>query len=303
MDFLEVGDGHRVAFWEVGNPRGIPAVVLHGGPGAGCSDAMAEAFDLSVYRVVLFDQRGCGQSLPHASLRANTTWHLVDDVERLRRRLGIERWLVFGGSWGSALALAYAERYPRAVSHLLLRGIFTLRRAELLWFYQEGASWLFPDLWESFVAPIPPAERGDLMSAYYRRLTGADDEARARCAAAWSAWEAATLSFARDSGREARMGEARFALAFARIECHYFVHGGFFAYDGQLIAEAGRLREVPTVIVQGRYDVVTPMRTAWELARALPEARLVVVDDAGHAATERGIADALREAAAVFARG
>lgn len=298
---LDVGDGHCISYRQFGNPDGRAAVYLHGGPGAGSSAETAGLFNPALYRIVLFDQRGCGASTPHAELAANTTWHLVEDMEKLRRHLGIEKWLVCGGSWGSALALAYAETHPAPVTEIILRGIFTLRRAELLWFYQEGTSWLYPDLWQQYLAPIPPAERGDMMSAYYRRLTGADEALRLACAKAWSAWEGATLSFAADAAREAHFSGDQFALAFARIECHYFVHGGFFEYDGQLLANAARLKDIPTVIVQGRYDVVTPMRTAWELAQALPSARFAVVGDAGHAVTEPGITDAIIAATDAFA--
>ena len=298
---LEVGDGHRIAYQQYGNPSGKAAVYLHGGPGAGSSAATAGLFNPRQYRIILFDQRGCGASTPHAELHANTTWHLVEDMERLRRHLQIEKWLVCGGSWGSALALAYAQTHPQPVTELILRGIFTLRREELLWFYQDGASWLFPDLWQAFIAPIPPAERGDLMSAYYRRLTGADETARLACAQAWSQWEGATLSLAQDKTREEEFGDAHFALAFARIECHYFVHGGFMKYDGQLIAEAGKLAHIPSVIVQGRYDVVTPAQTAWALKQQMPQAQWRLIEDAGHAVTEPGITAAIVEATDAFA--
>lgn len=298
---LNVGDGHQIAYWQFGSPGGKPAVYLHGGPGAGSGLNTARLFDPQQYRIILFDQRGCGASLPHADLTANTTWHLVADMEKLRRHLQIEKWLVCGGSWGSALAMAYAQTHPAAVSEIVLRGIFTLRRAELLWFYQEGASWLFPDLWQAFLAPIPPAERGDMMSAYYRRLTGDDQTQRRRCAKAWSGWEGATLSLLADQRRETSFADEQFALAFARIECHYFVHGGFFDFDGQLLAQAERLAAIPTVIVQGRYDIVTPMQTAWELAQALPDAEFVVVPDAGHAVTEAGITSAIIAATNRFA--
>ncbi|MCH9757838.1 MAG: prolyl aminopeptidase [Proteobacteria bacterium] len=298
---LDVGDGHRIAYFQYGNPNGKPAVYLHGGPGAGSSASTAGLFNPEKYHIVLFDQRGCGKSTPHAELHANTTWDLVNDIEKLRQHLKIEKWLVCGGSWGSTLALAYAENQPQSVSQIILRGIFTLRREELLWFYQHGASWLFPDLWQHYLAPIPAAERGDMMSAYYRRLTGDDAAVRLQCARAWSRWEGATLSFAADPTREDEFNDADFALAFARIECHYFVHGGFFKYDGQLIAEAARLAEIPTVIVQGRYDVVTPMKTAYELAQALPQAEFIVVPDAGHAVSETGITSAIIVATDAFA--
>ncbi|MGI9298197.1 MAG: prolyl aminopeptidase [Gammaproteobacteria bacterium] len=298
---LAVSDLHSVAFAEYGTPRGIPAVYLHGGPGGGSAPSQAAFFNPQKYRVLLFDQRGCGESSPSAELRENTTRDLVADMEKLRAHLEIERWLVCGGSWGSALALAYAQAHPGRCRGLILRGIFTLRRAELLWFYQEGANWLFPDLWEEFVAPIPPAERGDMIGAYYRRLTGEDEDAKLRCAVAWSRWEAATLSFAPSAARIAEFSSPDFALSFARIECHYFAHGGFFARDGQLIAEAGKLADVPGTIIQGRYDAVTPAKTAWDLHRNWPGSRLEIIADAGHAADEPGIAAALRRAADEFA--
>lgn len=297
---LETGDGHTL-YWELcGNPEGTPAVVLHGGPGGGCTPFQRRYFDPLRYNVLLFDQRGCGRSTPHASLDNNTTWHLVADIERLRTMLGIEAWVVFGGSWGSTLALAYAETHPQAVRALVLRGIFTLRRAELLWYYQEGASWLFPDRWERFLAPIPEAERGDLMAAYRRRLTGDDAAERDRAARAWSLWEGTTLTLLPDPAMEKQHGDAAFALAFARIENHYFVHEGWLD-EGQLIRDARRLTHIPAVIVQGRYDMATPAKTAWDLHRAWPEAEFVLVEDAGHAASEPGILSALVTATDRFA--
>ena len=231
---IDVGDGHQV-YWELsGNPRGKPAVFLHGGPGGGCSPIHRQFFDPERYRVLLFDQRGCGRSTPHASLEANTTWHLVEDIERFRTMLGVERWLVFGGSWGSALALAYAQTHPEHVSELVVRGIFTLRRSELLWYYQEGASWLFPDKWERFLAPIPAGERHDLMAAYHRRLTGPDPAVQVEAARAWSLWEGETITLLPNDGYSTQFGEPHYALAFARIENHYFVNGGFFE-EGQLL--------------------------------------------------------------------
>ena len=249
--------------------------------------------DPEAYRIVLFDQRGCGHSTPHACLEENTTWHLVEDMEMLRRHLGIESWQVVGGSWGSTLALAYAQTYPERVTELIVRGIFTLRQSEIRWFYQQGADALFPDAWEAFLAPIPEAERHDLVAAYHRRLTGPAPEEQLRCARAWSQWEGATLSLLPDEKRVGDFGAELFALAFARIECHYFANCGFFRQDGQLLADAHRLKAIPGVIIQGRYDVVTPPVTAWELHKAWPEARFVLVPDAGHTATEPGTADAL----------
>jgi len=245
---------------------------------------------------VLFDQRGAGRSRPHASLEENTTWHLVADIERLREALGIDRWLVFGGSWGSTLALAYAETHPGRVTGLVLRGIFLVRPQEIRWFYQEGASAIFPDAWEAFLEPIPAAERHDLVRAYYRRLTSADAAVRARAARAWSVWEAATSKLHPDPALVERFGQEAFAEAFARIECHYFVHGSFLRHPDQLLVDVDRIRHLPAVIVQGRYDVVCPMVSAWELHRRWPEAEFHVVPDAGHAATEPGIADRLLEA-------
>jgi proline iminopeptidase len=238
---------------------------------------------------VLFDQRGCGKSTPHASLHENTTWDLVADMELLRDHLGIDNWQVFGGSWGSCLALAYAQTHPDRVTELILRGIFMLRRSELLWFYQEGASHVFPDIWEGYVAPIPKNERGDMMAAYYKRLTGDDPAICQQAAKAWSVWEGSTLSLWPDPEREAHSGEDDFALAFARIECHYFVNGGFFERDEQLLEDVDKIRHIPTAIIQGRYDMCTPVRTAWDLHKAWPEADFRLVHDAGHAGSEPGI--------------
>jgi proline iminopeptidase len=271
-------------------------VFLHGGPGGGCNPKMRRFFDPAHYRIVLFDQRGCGRSTPHAELTDNTTWHLVADIERLREHLGVARWQVFGGSWGSTLALAYAQTHPERVSALVLRGIFMLRRWELEWFYQKGCDALFPDAWERYLKPIPEAERGDLMGAYYRRLTGPDRESRLACARAWSVWESSTSFLLADQGFIDASGEDEFALAFARIECHYFVHGGFLEHDDQLLRNVDRLRSIPAVIVQGRYDVVCPLRSAWDLHRAWPEADLRVVPDAGHSAFEPGMVHELIEA-------
>lgn len=300
---LRVSPLHEIYFEECGNPRGKPAVVLHGGPGGGISPFLRQIHDPDSYRIILFDQRGCGQSTPHAALEDNTTWHLVADMETLRQHLGVERWQVLGGSWGSTLALAYAETHPERVTELILRGIFTLRRSEIRWFYQEGADALFPEAWEGFLAPIPPEERHDLLSAYHRRLTGPDAAEQLACARAWSQWEGSTLSLLPDEKRVQDFGAEHFALAFARIECHYFAHRGFFREDAQLLADAWRLKPIPGVIIQGRYDVVTPPRTAFDLHRAWPEAQFIMVPDAGHAAIEPGIADALVNATDEFRYG
>lgn len=288
--FLRVSELHEIYFEESGNPQGAPAVFLHGGPGGGTEAKMRRFFDPRRYRIVLFDQRGSGKSRPHASLIDNTTWDLVADIERLREHLGVERWLVFGGSWGSTLALAYAQSHPERVTHLVLRGIFLLRRWELEWFYQNpnGAAALYPDLWEHYIEPIPPEERGDMMGAYYRRLTSQDPAELSRAAKAWALWEAATSFLRRNSLYTAKLGQDTHSEAFSRIECHYFVNGGFLATPNQLIDNVGRIRHIPAVIVQGRYDIVCPMKSAWELHRAWPEADLHIVADAGHSAFEPG---------------
>jgi proline iminopeptidase len=304
---LDVSDGQHI-YWEIsGNREGKPVVFLHGGPGAATSPAHRRLFDPARYRIVLFDQRGCGLSIPHASepgadLSANTTWHLVADMERLRAHLGIDRWQVFGGSWGSALALAYAETHPERVTELVLRGIFTLRREELDWFYEGGASAVFPDLWEEFVAPIPLLERGHLIEAYARLLQHPDPEIHEPAAIAWARWEASTITLLPQADTIARFTTPEFATAFARIENHYFRHGGWWE-QGQLIRDATRLAGIPAVIVQGRYDMCTPTMTAWDLHQAWPEAELRIIGDAGHAFDEPGILDALIEATDHFARG
>jgi len=297
---LDVGDGHQV-YWELCGTAGAkPAVVLHGGPGAALSPNLRRLFDPSRYQVLLFDQRGCGRSTPNASLEANTTWHLVDDIERLRSLAGVDRWSVFGGSWGSTLALAYAETHPERVTDLVLRGIFMVRREEIAWYYQEGASWLYPDLWEGFLAPIPVEERTDMVAAYRRRLVADDPAVRLEAARAWSLWEGQTITLLPRPALRELFGQAEYALAFARIENHYFVHDAFLEPD-QLLRDAHRIRHIPGVIVQGRYDLATPMRTAWDLHRAWPEAAFHVVPDAGHAYDEPGTLHQLIEATDRFA--
>lgn len=294
--WMETGDGNRIYYEECGNPQGLPVVVLHGGPGGAVNPGMRRYFDPAKYRIVLFDQRGCGQSTPNASetdLSDNTTWTLIEDIERLRERCGIDKWVVFGGSWGSTLSLAYAITHPERCTALLLRGIFLLRKPELYWFYQEGASMLYADAWERFVEPIPEAERGDLMAAYYKRLTGPDLEERRRCAVAWSSWEGETVSVEGPGARPDKFADPDFAVAFARIECWYFVNGGFFPEENWILNSVRRIRHIPCWIAQGRFDVVTPMTSAWDLHRAWPEAKLDVIPDAGHASSEPGIIDSL----------
>ncbi len=298
---LAVSSLHTLYYEQCGNPDGKPVVCLHGGPGAGFSPKMRRFFDPDKYRIILFDQRGCGRSTPHAELTDNTTWHLVADIEALRNHLGIGRWQVFGGSWGSTLALAYAQTHPQRVSELVLRGIFMLRRSELEWFYQGGCDQIWPDAWEDYLAAIPSVEHGDLMGAYYRRLTSDDAATRLAAAVAWTTWESRTSFLLPDEGHVAATQVDEFALAFARIECHYFVNGGFFEVDGQLLRDAPRLADIPTVIVQGRYDVVCPARSAWDLKKAMPHAQLTLVADAGHSAFEPGITSALLSATDAFA--
>jgi len=303
---LAVSDGQELYWEECGHPRGKPAVFLHGGPGGAINPGVRRLFDPQRYRVVLFDQRGCGRSTPHASrpeadLSTNTTWHLVEDIERLREDRGIDRWLVYGGSWGSALALAYAETHRERVTELVLRGVFTLRRGELDFYYNGGAGQLFPDRYEEFLAPLGGSGfRGDAIAAYATRLFHPDPRISGPAAAAWSTWEAATITLEPDEKLIAGFRDPAYALAFARIENHYFTHGGFFS-EGQLIADAGRLGELDGVIVQGRYDVATPAVTAWELHRGWPRAELRLVPVAGHAYSEPGILTELVAALDSFA--
>ncbi|NEQ83524.1 MAG: prolyl aminopeptidase [Moorea sp. SIO2I5] len=297
---LTVSNLHTIYFEESGNPQGQPVVVLHGGPGGGSQPVYRQYFDPQKWRIVMFDQRGCGKSIPHAELEQNTTWDLVSDIEKLRVKLGIEQWVVFGGSWGSTLSLAYSQTHPERCLGLILRGIFMLRQKEIRWFYQEGTSYIFPDAWEDYIKPIPEAERHDLISAYYRRLTSPDPQIRNSAARAWSIWEASTSKLFQDPTLIQKFGEGEFADAFARIECHYFVNKGFFEREDQLLRNVDRIKSIPGVIVQGRYDVVCPMVSAWELHQAWPEAELIVVPDAGHSMAEPGIRSALIEATDKF---
>jgi proline iminopeptidase len=300
--WLDADAGHLVYWERVGTRGATPAVFLHGGPGAGCSPEHRRLFDPARYDLTLFDQRGCGRSTPAASLEANTTWDLVRDIEVLRQLAGVERWLVFGGSWGSTLALAYAQAHPERVTALVLRGVFLMRPAELRWYYQEGASWLFPDEWERFLAAIPEPERGDLLGAFHRRLTGDDGAARFEAGRAWSRWEGSTITLLPDTSLVDHFSDPGFADALARIETHYFANGAWL-HENQLLSDVGRIRSIPAVIVQGRYDAATPMRSAWDLHRAWPEADLHVVPDGGHAYSEPGILDHLLDATDRFASG
>lgn len=297
---LDVGDGHVIHWERVGTPGAKPAVFLHGGPGGGISPVHRGFFNPAKYDVLLFDQRGCGQSTPHASLEANTTWHLVADIERLREMVGVEKWQVFGGSWGSTLALAYAEKHPERVTELLLRGVYTLTRPELDWYYQFGVSEMFPDKWERFLAPIPEAERGNMMEAYHRRLTGPDRAQQIEAAKAWSLWEGETITLLPNAGNSSSFGEDDFALAFARIENHFFMNAGWLE-DDQLVRDAGKLKDIPGVIVHGRYDMPCPLKYAHRLAKAWPNATFHIVEGAGHSAMEPGIADQLVRATDRFA--
>ncbi|NJK54929.1 MAG: prolyl aminopeptidase [Pleurocapsa sp. SU_5_0] len=298
---LKVSALHTIHYEESGNPQGKPVIFLHGGPGGGISSMYRQYFDPQQWRIIIFDQRGCGQSTPYAELRENTTWDLVQDIEQLRQQFKIDKWVVFGGSWGSTLALAYAQTHPERCKGLILRGIFMLRPSEIRWFYQEGANYIYPDAWEEYLKPIPIEERDDLLGAFYKRLTSEDRQVRLEAARAWSVWEASTSKLIPDQFSQQSFGRAEFAEAFARIECHYFVNRGFFERENQLLENIERIRHLPGVIVQGRYDVVCPMISAWELHQAWQSAEFIVINDAGHSVSEPGIKDALIRASDRFA--
>lgn len=299
-NYLRLDETHEMYYQRYGNPEGQAIVFLHGGPGGGIAPDYHRYFNPEKYHIVLFDQRGCGKSRPFSELKANTTWDIVEDIEKLRTHLGIEKWAVFGGSWGACLSLAYATKHAGRVEALFLRGIFTLRKSELDWFYQEGASNIFPDAWESYLAPIPEEERGDLVAAYFKRLTSEDPAVRAEASKAWSIWEATTSKLIPDANHIEEAGGDEFADAFARIECHYFVNKGFFEYDGYLLDQVDKFRDIPAIIVQGRYDVVCPAKTAWDLHRKWPESSFEMIGDAGHSLGEEGIANCLVEATDYF---
>ncbi|GGB66627.1 MULTISPECIES: prolyl aminopeptidase [Henriciella] len=300
---LKVTDLHEIYWEESGNPDGLPIIALHGGPGGGSNPEMRRFFDPEIYRIILFDQRGCGRSTPHSELRENDTWALVSDMEAIREHLGIDKWVVFGGSWGSTLSLSYAVTHTERVLGLILRGIFLITDAEIQWFYQDGASRLFPDAYDRYVAPIPEAERGDLLHAFHKRLISDNRQERLAAAKAWACWEGETISIQGPSSRPAKFEEDAFADAFARIECHYFVNKGFFEDDGWLLKQAAeKLKGVPGIIVHGRYDVVTPLSTAWALTKVWPDAELHIVSDAGHSSLDSGIIDQLIRATRSFAK-
>jgi proline iminopeptidase len=298
---LSVDNLHQLYIEQVGNPDGIPVLFLHGGPGAGCEPYHRRFFDPDLYRVVLFDQRGSGRSTPHASLVNNTTWDLVDDIERIREELGIDRWLMFGGSWGSTLSLAYAQTHPERVSGMILRGVFLCRDEEIEWFYQHGASWAFPDYWEEFLAPIPVDEQDNLLHAYHRRLIGDNEITRMAVAKSWSVWEGRTASLHPNQAVVGFFSDPHTALSLARIEAHYFVNHAFLR-PNQLLQNCSKLMDIPGILVQGRYDLICPMRSAWELNKAWPGSELVVISDAGHSAAEPGTSRALIKATDRFAK-
>lgn len=300
-EMLDVGEGHHIYVEESGNKQGIPVLFVHGGPGAGCSASQRRFFDPSEYRIILFDQRGCGRSTPHAELKTNTTQHLVADIEKIRDLLGIEKWLLFGGSWGSTLSLVYAQTHPQRVLGLILRGIFLCRQTEIQWFYQDGASRIFPDHWQHFVHPIPVNEQHDLLSAHYSRLTGDDDIARMTSAKAWSVWEGRCSSLLPKQSAINFFSNPHTALSLARIETHYFKNDSFLE-PNQILENCGELENIPGVIIQGRYDMVCPMESAWLLNKAWPESILEIIPDAGHAAFEKGIVNALILATEDFAK-
>ena len=297
--FLNI-DEHQVYFEQCGNPNGKPALFLHGGPGGGGSEDVRRFFNPNLYRIVVFDQRGCGRSKPHGCLENNTTWDLVSDIENLRKKLSIKKWLVFGGSWGSTLSLAYAQAHPKSVSELVLRGIFLLRKEELHWFYQDGASRIFPEAWSGFLDIIDEDKRGNLMNAYHEIFKSTDKEKRLKAAVAWSKWEAATSSLSYKPSLVEEFSDPEFALAFALIENHYFINKGWFDTENQLIENIDKIRSIPAVIVQGRYDVVCPMKTAWELSKAWPEAEMIIAPSSGHTAFEKEITHALISATNKF---
>ncbi len=292
---IKVSDLHTIHVEESGNKNGKPVIFLHGGPGGGIEPIYRRYFDPDKWRIIIFDQRGCGKSTPHAELKENTTWDLISDIEKIREYLNIEKWVVFGGSWGSTLSMAYAIKNPARCKGLILRGIFMLRKKEIDWFYQKGASYIYPDAWEYYISPIPESERGDFVKAYYKQLTSKNDEVRIRASKAWSIWEASTSKLHQSGSYLHHFEDSSVAEAFARIECHYFINGGFFNSDEWILENIEKIKHIQTVIIQGRYDIVCPMTSAWELHRKFPEADFHIIQDAGHSMTEEGIAKKLVE--------
>ena len=292
---LKVSDIHEIFVEESGNPNGAPIVFLHGGPGGGSEPIYRQYFNPKKWRIIIFDQRGCGQSTPHAELKENTTWDLVNDIEEIRKKLNINKWSVFGGSWGSALALSYAIKHPKRCENLILRGIFMLREKELNWFYQEGCSFIYPDAWEKYLKPIPENERHQMIKSYYKRLTSNNKNKRIESAKAWSKWEASTSKLIQTEKSLHSFDDDKIAEAFARIECHYFINKGFFETDSWLLDNVNKIENISTYIVQGRYDVVCPMTSAWELHKKLPNAEFDIIQDCGHSMLEIGIQKKLIE--------
>ena len=297
---LNVSNLHTIFVEESGNPKGKPVIFLHGGPGGGIEPVYRQYFDPEVWRIIIFDQRGCGKSIPHAELKENTTWDLVDDIEKIREFLNIDSWAVFGGSWGSTLALAYAITYPKKCKSLILRGIFLLRKVEINWFYQEGCSYIYPDAWEHYISVIPENERCDLVKSYYKKLTSNDLQVRIEAATAWSKWEASTSKLIQNKQSLHHFDDKKVAEAFARIECHYFINKGFFKYDGWILDNVHKIKNIPNVIIQGRYDVVCPMKSAWDLHKKWPKSKLVIIPDAGHSMLEKNIQKKLIEYTDLF---
>ncbi len=295
-DFLNVSDNHTLFYEESGNPNGIPVIFLHGGPGGGIEPLYRQFFNPEKYRIILFDQRGCGKSTPNAELKDNTTWHLIDDIEKIRLKLGVPQWLVFGGSWGSTLALSYAIKHPIKCLGLILRGVFLVRKKEIEWFYQNGAGKIYPEFWQDFIKPIPEKERHDLLTAYYRRLTGENKKIKTECARAWALWEARTSKLLINNHFLHNVEEDDFSLAFARIESHYFINNGFFESENWLLENASSINHLKCVIIHGRYDMVCPVENAWELHHAIKGSTLDIIPDAGHSMIEPGIQKALIEA-------
>jgi len=292
---IKVSDLHTIHVEESGNKSGKPIIFLHGGPGGGTEPIYRQYFDPKKWRIIIFDQRGCGKSIPRAELKENTTWDLVADIEKIRIQLNIDKWVVFGGSWGSTLAMSYAITNPNHCTGIILRGIFMVRKKEINWFYQEGASYIYPDAWEKYLKPIPENEHHDLVTAYYKRLTSNDEATRLEAAKAWSIWESSTSKLIPNEDSLHQFDDPRVAEAFARIECHYFKNGGFFETDEWILENVDVISNIPTVIVQGRYDVVCPIKSAWELYKKLPRSDFHIVQDAGHSMTEKGISSKLVE--------